>query len=700
MSGIRYDGSITSSARDVPFGAAAPLFTMPFAQVTVYVYGTPPLTLATLFADEALTEPILNPIATDSEGRFGFWISPGVYSYTAKSANGVLLGNFNLTLTSPQGPVGTPATVAIGTVNTGAPGSPASVSNSGTASAAVFNFAIPQGPVGPTGVQGNTGATGAAGANGVASLPQLAALQTKQPIGQNLHNPATDVIGFYVNYLNGQLVALATEACTDFIVANAGGSMYTTLATTNSSTGCAFYDGNFTYISGFNTVVPAGGNFTVPSNAAYVRLSWAAAQLAAAQLIAPVMVGFGTVVPATPLAFGSYASNIIDAKDLSYVNITQAAVAAAFPAVRNLFDASKSVIGGWHLTTHSIDTTQTALYVSNYMSVIGGETYTIAFGTGGGASAVYGGSWYDANMKLISDIPASPAFTNGQQFVAPANASYFIIQSATSISSAATQMFVQGTVLPPSYVPFGASTPTPTPATYSTGKGRNVGMLGDSISAWFNNQWQSIVMARTGCNQTFQDSRGGRTWTAALECYGTITPGTPYASLLTYDPTRSIIDQTNFASNLTGRAPQISTLGNTLAQNLASTDILIIELGTNDWNYPPGALGDATTAGTLCGNMKWVIETYLTAKPTLRILGVSNEYRGDGATLAQQQAVVAALKTMYSSYGIPLLDLFNDGGASPFTNATYQLADHVHPSPFNFNEVYGPAIANFMQQWL
>lgn len=57
----------------------------------------------------------------------------------------------------PQGNEGDPgpgSSVAVGTTTTGAPGTVASVSNTGTNSAAVFNFTIPQGP---QGVQGNTG---------------------------------------------------------------------------------------------------------------------------------------------------------------------------------------------------------------------------------------------------------------------------------------------------------------------------------------------------------------------------------------------------------------------------------------------------------------------------------------------------------------------------------------------------------------
>ena len=46
------------------------------------------------------------------------------------------------------GPSGVAATVSVGSVTTGAAGSQASVTNSGTASAAVLNFTIPQGAAG------------------------------------------------------------------------------------------------------------------------------------------------------------------------------------------------------------------------------------------------------------------------------------------------------------------------------------------------------------------------------------------------------------------------------------------------------------------------------------------------------------------------------------------------------------------------
>lgn len=80
--------------------------------------------------------------------------------------------------TGPQGPAGADgadgadgeaATIAVGTTTTGAAGTNADVSNSGTSSAAVFDFTIPRGDKGATGDQGpkgDTGDTGPAGADG------------------------------------------------------------------------------------------------------------------------------------------------------------------------------------------------------------------------------------------------------------------------------------------------------------------------------------------------------------------------------------------------------------------------------------------------------------------------------------------------------------------------------------------------------
>lgn len=64
-----------------------------------------------------------------------------------------------------QGIPGDSATVAVGTVTTLDPGEPATVTNAGTSSAAVFNFGIPQGETGATGATGPQGPAGVVAAS-------------------------------------------------------------------------------------------------------------------------------------------------------------------------------------------------------------------------------------------------------------------------------------------------------------------------------------------------------------------------------------------------------------------------------------------------------------------------------------------------------------------------------------------------------
>ena len=65
--------------------------------------------------------------------------------------------------TGPQGPAGSAATIAVGTVTSGAT---PSITNSGTSSAAVFDFVLPKGDKGDTGATGETGPQGPKGDTG------------------------------------------------------------------------------------------------------------------------------------------------------------------------------------------------------------------------------------------------------------------------------------------------------------------------------------------------------------------------------------------------------------------------------------------------------------------------------------------------------------------------------------------------------
>ena len=119
--------------------------------------------------------------------------------------------------TGPQGPAGatgaagSAATIGIGTTTTGAPGSSASVSNSGTSSAAVFSFVIPEGQPGATGAQGPQGQPGATGAQGPQGQPGATGATGPQgAAGPNSvgATTATTLSGLLAG--DGELVSVAT----------------------------------------------------------------------------------------------------------------------------------------------------------------------------------------------------------------------------------------------------------------------------------------------------------------------------------------------------------------------------------------------------------------------------------------------------------------------------------------------------------
>lgn len=98
-----------------------------------------------------------NPIL--SQGEVGYEFDTGRF----KVGNGSQAWNSLPYSSGPTGPTGPSSTATVGTVTTLGPGASATVTNSGTATAAVYNFGIPQGVTGPVGPTGPTGPQGSSG---------------------------------------------------------------------------------------------------------------------------------------------------------------------------------------------------------------------------------------------------------------------------------------------------------------------------------------------------------------------------------------------------------------------------------------------------------------------------------------------------------------------------------------------------------
>jgi lysophospholipase L1-like esterase len=218
------------------------------------------------------------------------------------------------------------------------------------------------------------------------------------------------------------------------------------------------------------------------------------------------------------------------------------------------------------------------------------------------------------------------------------------------------------------------------------------GVLGDSISSLFNNAWQNVVIQRTGMILTVQDARPGKSFATAFECWGQpAIGGQPGTFTPNYNYPNPI------AGNCSGYQNTGLTDGETFAQSLANVDFQLVVLGTNDTGYALGQLGDATNAGTFYGNMRWVAETYLNAKPSLRLVFVTLQENGSAPTEVNQQYANATV-AYCNSVGIPVINMYNLGGVNWITSATLTL-DGTHPSPLGFAKFYGPVIAQGVQKF-
>jgi lysophospholipase L1-like esterase len=119
------------------------------------------------------------------------------------------------------------------------------------------------------------------------------------------------------------------------------------------------------------------------------------------------------------------------------------------------------------------------------------------------------------------------------------------------------------------------------------------------------------------------------------------------------------------------------------SERLADVDLLLIELGTNDYanDVPIGSVGDIPGSGTFCGDVAYNISQAYTAKPGVTLGFITPFYRsfttgpnGVGKTLLDY---VDAIKAVCASQGVPVLDLFRNGQINAYNHEVY-LADGLH----------------------
>jgi hypothetical protein len=262
------------------------------------------------------------------------------------------------------------------------------------------------------------------------------------PLGKNLFDKARS-LAFGQGYIvpsTGAFSASSGYYASDYIRVIPG-STFATLnpLTANAIGGFAFYDGGKNYISGSTTSVAAGGTFTVPANAAFMRLTIAASYLASTMVI------YGATAPT---AFADFA--MIDTYTLR--GAFEDRLNDLMAKVPNLHRADGITLG-YVSTNNGAYNVTSAYFTTVYMPVIGGRSYTANLATPGGT----GYCWYDTSQLYIS---GAQGYVAGSQIVAPVGAAYLRMSFSTAADdqffgvtggTAYNLMVVEGSTLPSVY---------------------------------------------------------------------------------------------------------------------------------------------------------------------------------------------------------------------------------------------------------
>jgi hypothetical protein len=268
-----------------------------------------------------------------------------------------------LNFTIPQGAAGTngtngtngtAATIAAGTTTTGAAGTSATVTNVGTSSAAVFNFSIPQGTAGANGTNGSAATvavgsttTGAAGTSATVTnsgTSSAAVFNFTIPQGSNGTNGTNGTNGS--NGTNGQGVPVG--GTTGQVLAKINATDYNTQWTTPAA-------GTVTNVTGTAPIVSSGG--TTP-----------AISVSAASTSASGVVQLTDSVSTTDSTLAATATAVKSAYDLAGAAVPQTrTITGAFPVSINGQQGTAIPLSG-NITVSVLDATPTTSGVTNLLS--------------------------------------------------------------------------------------------------------------------------------------------------------------------------------------------------------------------------------------------------------------------------------------------------------------------------------------------
>lgn len=580
----------------------------------------------------------------------------------------------------------------------------------------------------PTTSPSQWGISAAAGqvTNAALSTSMSLAVSSVAQTGKNLVNPAGWGAGF-IDISDGSISVDGTHTYSPLIPANSGGQMVSGQAISNIAgiTGISFYDVAGNFIPGMSIAsVAANTPFSVPSTAFYLRYT-----VFVGVILSTLYVGNGTTVPNPQPSYNSYSAAEVNAL-LSTVNATASsnlALSVQLPTLaiarnaersanRNLLDPGKWTGGyidagtgavvdsGSNLTTYMysalIPVTPGLPYLCNQeIDSIGNITGLAYFALDG--------------VTFVSGVQAQ---TNAATpFTPPANAAY--LRFSLFAGDVRFYWVGEGTTLPsplPSFTVYSSveidAKVTALEAAIAEGvaqpfSGKLFVPFGDSYTdlATFSGIWQTKVCADLGMTLGTTYAKSSRTWSP-----NAVSPGGATNWALSDFYTSGAFDPTK------------------LATALASADVVMIVLGTNDCNGillgqltlgTPADAASISSGTSICANIRYVLDAIATANPLVRVFGIGpilvQQANGQAwgiyanrFTNAIAVSFTDAAQAVFADFGFPFFRACDEAGFNGYngvdlTNGNPNMLqdDGLHPSTGTtggFNTLYAPYIEGKM----
>ena len=385
-----------------------------------------------------------------------------------------------------------------------------------------------------------------------------------------------------------------------------------------------FYDADKVKLS--NITAASGVAFISPAEACFIRF-----QMTPLNVKNTLMLVEGAALPGVYAPFGSPSLKKV-------LEASRAAVDAAQPLVRNLFDPARAQVDKAITAVNGAIYTQAGYFITGRIPVTPSSYFVSLYGTN---SLVF----YDIEGNFLSGSTAFGSFAN-TPIPVPAGA-YSVQFQGTPVSRIAALMVTSGSAVPAGYIPFGGLT------SKLPWQDKKLVILGDSISE--TGLYVSALLAGTGMSLLANHAKAGR-------------------------PVREM-GKTKAGVDLS-------------AEDLASADLVLAPVATNDYGggRALGAIADAYSGSVLAtfyNDVYQLLTRLYTLKPTIRVVLCTPLKRGAfesqpvypaannvGAKLDQYANAIIEVCELFA---VPVCDLFRVGGFKLMNLSAY-TGDNLHPN--------------------